>query len=139
MKYTNTLLHDYQSCRQLENGRFDILWGCDEMLLGAVASGAQGAVGSTYNVAAPLYQRILEAVVGGDLATAREHQHHSVALVRVMNDFPFHGALKAMMEMLGMNAGTCRLPLCGLTADEKTELRGKLEVIGFFDWCGVAN
>jgi N-acetylneuraminate lyase len=137
MKYTHTLLHDFLSCKRLDDGRFDILWGCDEMLLGAAASGAEGAVGSTYNVAAPLYRRILDAVAAGDLATAQELQHHSVALVQVMTSFPFHGALKAMMEMLGMPGGACRLPLRSLAANEKEALRQQLTEIGYFDWCGI--
>jgi N-acetylneuraminate lyase len=137
MKYTHTLLHDYLSCKQLEGGRFDILWGCDEMMLGAVATGAEGAVGSTYNIAAPLYQRIMDAVKAGDLATAQQLQHHSTELVRVMNEFPFHGSLKAMMEMLGMPGGTCRLPLRSLTSNEKSSLHKRLTEIGYFDWCGI--
>jgi N-acetylneuraminate lyase len=135
MKYTHTLLHDFLSCQKLQNGRFDILWGCDEMLLGAVATGANGAVGSTYNIAAPLYQQIIDAVNGGDLTTARELQHYSAAMVRVMNRFPFHGALKAMMEMIGIAVGRgCRMPLRGLTDDETTALKRQLEEIGYFDW-----
>ena len=139
MKYTHTLLHDYLSCKQLDDGRFDILWGCDEMLLGAVATGAAGAVGSTYNVAAPLYQRIIEAVVAGDLNTAQGLQHQSVEFIRVMNQFPFHGALKSMMQMLGMPGGNCRLPLRGLTEDEQKALRNALDALGYFDWCGMAR
>jgi N-acetylneuraminate lyase len=145
MKYTHTLLHDFLSCQELQNGRFDILWGCDEMLLGAVATGANGAVGSTYNIAAPLYQRIIEAVNGGDLTTARELQHYSAAMVRVMNRFPFHGALKAMMEMIGIAVGRgCRMPLRGLSGDETTALKQQLEEIGYFEWsqgnvCGVRS
>ncbi len=134
MKYTHTLLHDYLSCKQLDGGRFDILWGCDEMLLGAVATGAAGAVGSTYNIAAPLYQRVMDAVIAGDLQTAQRLQNHSVELVRELCKFPFHGALKAVMEMLGMPGGDCRLPLRGLTSDEKTALRKGLDKIGYFDW-----
>ena len=42
--------------------RFDVLWGTDEMLLSALATGARGAVGSTYNYAAPLYLKIIAAV-----------------------------------------------------------------------------
>ena len=137
MKYTHTLLHEFLSCKRLDQGRFDILWGCDEMLLGAAASGAKGAVGSTYNIAAPLYRRIFAAVAAGDLATAQDLQHHSVALVQVMTGFPFHGALKAMMEMLGMVGGPCRLPLRSLTSGEKDLLRDRLSEIGYFDWCGI--
>ena len=54
MKYTAPTAHEFQACLELSGGRFDMLWGCDEMLLSALAIGARGAIGSTYNIAAPL-------------------------------------------------------------------------------------
>ena len=56
-KYTSPTVHEYQACLELDRGRFDVLWGCDEMLLSAWVAGARGAVGSTYNVAAPLFYK----------------------------------------------------------------------------------
>ncbi len=41
LKYTDTKLHEYLSCLRLDGGRFDVVWGCDEMLLGALATGAR--------------------------------------------------------------------------------------------------
>ncbi len=136
LKYTAPMLHHYQSCLEIGGGRFDVVWGCDEMLLGALATGAKAAIGSTYNLAAPLYCRILAAVQRGDLATARALQLHSVRMVEVMQRFPFHGALKQMMEMIGLYGGPCRLPLRGLSGEETERLRGQLDSIGFFEWCG---
>jgi hypothetical protein len=43
----------------------------EEMLLGALATGARGGVGSTYNVATPLYLKLIAAFDRGDLAAAR--------------------------------------------------------------------
>src|SRR5262249_5188945 len=60
-KFTNPDLAAYQRCLQAAGGRFDVPWGLDECLLAALAVGASGAVGSTYNFAAPLYRRLLAA------------------------------------------------------------------------------
>jgi N-acetylneuraminate lyase len=139
LKYTAPMLHDYQSCLHAGGGRYDVVWGCDEMLLGAVATGAAAAIGSTYNLAAPLYQRVVSAVEANDLAAARDLQYHSVQMVEVMQQYPFHGALKQMMEMLGMYGGPCRLPLRALSSEESDQLRSQLTSIGFFDWCGMAE
>ena len=54
----------------------------------------------------------------------------------MMKGYPFHAALKAIMRMLGMPGGACRLPLRDLTGDETKTLRTRLESIGFFEWCG---
>ncbi|HBV61555.1 MAG TPA: N-acetylneuraminate lyase [Rhodopirellula sp.] len=136
LKYTNTLIHEFQACRNTESRNFDVVWGCDEMLLAAFASGAAAAIGSTYNIAAPLYCRIIEAIEAGDWKTARQLQYHSVAMVNVMKSFPFHAALKAIMAMLGIPVGSCRLPLNELTEKERVSLQSELDRIGFFDWCG---
>jgi N-acetylneuraminate lyase len=136
LKYTDTLLHQFQQCMRLDGGRFNVLWGCDEMLLGALATGAGGAIGSTYNIAAPLYQSLIAAFAAGETGSAQDLQSRSVEMVNVMKGYPFHAALKAIMQMLGMPGGACRLPLRDLTGDEAKRLRKQLESIGFFEWCG---
>ena len=136
LKYTDTLLHQYQQFLRLDGGRFDVLWGCDEMLLGALATGARGAIGSTYNIAAPLYQSLIAAFAAGETGSARDLQSRSVEMISVMKRYSFHAALKAIMQMLGMPGGACRLPLRDLTGDEAMTLRTQLESIGFFEWCG---
>ncbi|MGI9472023.1 MAG: dihydrodipicolinate synthase family protein [Rubripirellula sp.] len=136
LKYTNTLVHEFQTCQHVEDGGFDIVWGCDEMLLSAFASGASAAIGSTYNIAAPLYRKIIDAVAANEWSEARRLQYHSVAMVNVMKSYSFHGALKAIMSMLGMPGGPCRLPITNISAAETESLRRELFEIGFFDWCG---
>jgi N-acetylneuraminate lyase len=97
----------------MDDGRFDVLWGRDEMLLGALATGARGAVGSTYNVAAPLYRQIVEAFEAGDLAEARELQLQAVAMINAMiATGHFFTALKSMLREQGVPLSPrVRLPL----------------------------
>jgi len=83
IKFTSPDLMAYQLCLRGMNGAFDVPYGVDEWLLAALALGARGAVGSTYNFAAPLYRRMLRAFAACDLATAREEQLRSVQLVRL--------------------------------------------------------
>ncbi len=61
IKYTAPTIHEFQSCLNFENGKFDILYGTDELLLPALAVGAKSAIGSTYTFAAPLYLKTMEA------------------------------------------------------------------------------
>ncbi len=134
LKYTDTKLHEFQECLELDDGRFDVVWGCDEMLLGALATGARGAIGSTYNIAAPLYQRIINAFADGNLNDARRLQSLSVNMIRTLNHFPFHPAMKAVLAMQGFNVGGCRLPQVSLSDDDFTTLRAELDAIGFLEW-----
>ncbi len=134
IKFTNPDLMAYQRCLHTHDGRFDIPWGMDECLLGALALGAKGAVGSTYNFAAPLYRRLVTAFQRGDLKTAQREQFRSVQLVTCLASFGYMGAAKALMGMLGIEVGPPRLPNQTLSPELQTKLRGRLEAIGYFDW-----
>ncbi len=134
IKFTSPDLMAYQLCLRTANGAFDVPYGVDEWLLAALALGAHGAVGSTYNFAAPLYRRMLRAFAASDLVTAREEQLRSVRLVRLLAGYGYMGAAKAVMAMLGVDVGPPRLPNPDLSSGQAAELRRRLESLGFFDW-----
>jgi N-acetylneuraminate lyase len=134
IKFTNSDLMSYQQCLRLDDGAFDIPWGNDEYLLAALALGARGAVGSSYNFAAPVYHRLMKAAAGGDLASAREEQMRSVELIKTLAGYGYMGAAKAVMGFLGVDVGPARLPNTNPTPAQLSALRGDLERIGFFEW-----
>lgn len=134
VKYTNADLTELQRALQFDGGRFDILWGSDESLLAGLALGCRGAVGSTYNFAAPLYHRVIEAFENGDLESARGYQSRAVAMVGTIAQYGFTAAAKSVMGMLGIDCGPARLPLAALSAATIAELRAELEALGFFGW-----
>lgn len=129
LKFTSTNLMALQQCLDSEDGRFNILFGCDEMLLAALALGVQGAVGSTYNYAAPLYVRIIESFNGGDLRTARALQRKSVRLVEVLNDYGVLAGGKALMGLLGAECGPVRPPSRSLSPEEIRSLRERVSAL----------
>ena len=122
LKFTNVNLMALQQCLACDGGRFNILFGVDEMLLAGLALGAPGAVGSTYNFAAPLYQKIIQAHQAGDLATAQTLQRKSVKLVEILLSYGVLAAGKALMNQLGADCGPVRPPVRSLTGEQKTQL-----------------
>lgn len=134
IKFTNPNLMSFQTCLRAQGGRFDIPWGVDEYLLAAVAVGAVGGVGSSFNFAAPIYHRLLAAVDRGDLAAARLEQFRSVQLIELLAGFGYMAAAKAVMGMLGVEVGPARLPNGTLTAEKHGQLRECLDRLGFFSW-----
>ena len=124
----------YLACLQADGGRWDVPWGIDEWLLGALATGARGAVGSSYNFAAPLYHALIAAFERGDLPAARVAQHRSTQLIALLARHGYMGAAKATMAMLGVDVGPARLPNGSLGDEGTRALRGELETLGFFDW-----
>jgi N-acetylneuraminate lyase len=133
IKWTNADLCAYQLCRHLP-GNFDLPWGNDEYLLAALALGATGSVGSTYCFAAPIYHRLIQAHLRGDLVAARKEQYRSCRLVQTLAGFGYIGAAKATMKLLGVDVGPARLPNSSLDAAQTKLLRRKLEALGFFEW-----
>jgi N-acetylneuraminate lyase len=134
LKFTSNNLMEYQLCRTFQDAAFDVPFGFDEMLLAALALGAKGAVGSTYNFAAPIYHRLIDAFQQGDLVAAQREQARSVQMIRLLASHGFMGAAKAVMTMLGVPVGPARLPNNTLTTDQTSRLRQKLAELGFFDW-----
>ncbi len=138
LKFTYENLMDFGLCLRMSGGRFDVLFGRDEILLSALALGARGAVGTTYNFAAPLYLRIIEAFKTGDMKTAGDLQMRAAEMIRVLARAGGGSAIpsgKAVMKMIGIDCGPVRLPIVGLSPEECERLRTDLERIGFFEYC----
>jgi len=133
IKYSAPTLYEMQGCIRFAEGRFDVLFGVDEMMLAALAMGATGAIGSTYNFAAPVYHRVMKAYAQGDLKRAQEYQGLAGEMVRIFNRFGGHPAIKATMKLVGIDCGPPRLPLVGLSEREVGELQRALESIGLFE------
>lgn len=132
MKYSNGNLPQLQECLRLGDGEFDVLFGSDEALLAALALGVRGAVGATYNFAAPLYLRVIEAFEAGDWMTARREQARSVELVNLLYRYGFLPASKRLMAMLGIDCGQVRSPLPPLNPVQETELFQALQRLDMF-------
>jgi N-acetylneuraminate lyase len=138
VKYTHENLPDYKACVAFAQGRYDILFGRDELLLEGTDAGALGAVGSTYNYAAPLYLRLLAARTAGLATEARALQDAAIKMIAICNGIGVThlAASKALMAMLGVDCGPARLPLAQPDATQLATLRTRLNEIGFFDFAG---
>ncbi len=133
VKFTHNNFMDMQHCLALDIGKWDILHGYDELLLAGLVFGAKGAVGSTYNFMAPLYNNIIDDFEAGNIKEAKEKQLLSVKIIEIL--LRFNGALvagKNIMKMIGIDCGGCRYPLNNLTNNEFEKLNNELKKSGFF-------
>jgi N-acetylneuraminate lyase len=133
IKYTATTIHEYQACLNYKNGKYDILYGLDEMLLPALSVGAKGAIGSTYTYAAPLYLKVAELFKAGRLDQARETHFSLVEMVRCILKYAPIPAQRAIMKMQGFNLGPSRLPLVNLNEQQFSALKDSLDKVKFFE------
>lgn len=139
IKYTATTIQEYQACLNHENGRFDILYGLDELLLPALAVGAKAAIGSTYTFAAPLYLKTMKAYERGDMKAAQDNHAYMVKMIGLLLKHPPIPGQKAIMKMLGWDLGPCRLPLVTMNKNSFDKFYNELAAISFFEKVPAAS
>lgn len=131
IKYTHEDFMDFLSCMYVDGGRYDMLWGRDENMLSALVLGSFGAVGSTYNYAAPLYYEMQEAFKKGDLIKARDLQQQSIDMIRLLGKYGGIATGKAFMKLVGINCGEFRLPVKNMSAEQFERFTKDVEAVGF--------
>ncbi|HNV03504.1 MAG TPA: dihydrodipicolinate synthase family protein [Vicinamibacterales bacterium] len=129
VKFNSFNLYEYQNCLRACGGRYDIVYGVDEVFAGALTLGARAFIGSTYNYAAPLYHAIREAVDAGRLEEARAGMARVCAIVDLLEQHGGLAAGKAMMGAHGIDVGDPRLPLGALAPARKAALVRRLREI----------
>lgn len=134
VKFTHNNMMEMSECIHLDGGAFEVLHGFDETLICGLALGAVAGVGSTYNYLPSVYLEIMKAMEENDLETARLYQMQSVEIVNVI--IRYGGGVrggKAIMNLIGINCGECRLPISPFTKEQYDALKRDLERIGFLE------
>ena len=132
LKYTHNDLMELQECLRLDEGAFEILFGRDELMLAGYALGARGAVGSSYNFAAPLYLKVIASFESNNEQRARQLQAQSVQMIRILASYGYMGAAKSVMRMFGIDCGPVRSPNRNLSESQVAELFARLRELEYF-------
>ncbi|SDM70005.1 dihydrodipicolinate synthase family protein [Kriegella aquimaris] len=133
IKFTHRSMMEMIQCLRMDDGKWDILHGFDEELLMGLAAGAEGAVGSTYNYLAPLYNKIIKAFRAGNLQEARELQYKSINFVEIL--IKYGGGVaggKPIMKFMGIDCGPLRTPAHNISEDETANYLNELRKLDFF-------
>lgn len=137
IKYTHEDFMDFLSCLHFNNGKYDMLWGRDENMLPALSIGAKGAVGSTFNYAAPLYYKLIDAFNRGDLKQAQQLQQQSIDMIRLLGKYGGIATGKAYMKLVGLDCGEFRLPVKNMSATQFEAFKRDVESLNFKQYCSV--
>ncbi len=135
IKYTHEDFMDFQSCLNFNNHRYDMLWGRDENMLSALAVGAAGAVGSTFNYAAPLYHRLMDMFAMNDLLSAQVLQQKSIDMIRLLGKYGGISVGKAYMKLIGLDCGEFRLPVKNMDPATYRIFSEEALSLGFAEFC----
>ncbi len=134
VKFSDFFLADMMACQEFDGGRYDILFGSDEMMLGALACGAKGAVGSSYAFAAPLWRRIIDAHERGERDEAHRWMLKAARLVRMIAGAPgpYPACVKQVIwPLLGFDPGPLRTPQPTMSQAQIDAARQELDESGF--------
>ncbi len=135
IKFTHEDFMDFQSCLSYKDNHFDMLWGRDENMLSALVLGAKGAVGSTYNYAAPLYHRLIEAFQNNDLETAQKLQLTSINMIRLLGKYGGIATGKSYMKLVDIDCGKFRLPVKNMDNTHFEKFKNDVKDLNFSEFC----
>ena len=129
IKFNSMNLYEYQQCRRVLGGKYDIVYGTDEFYAGARALGARGFIGSTYNYQSDLYFEIERAFDRGDWEAIEAGMSKVCRGVDLLVRYGGVACGKVLMATQGIDAGDPRLPLAALTAEQKQSILREYEEI----------
>lgn len=112
---------------------FPVWCGNDDRIVPFMAAGAQGVISVLSNPCPALLRQITDACLLGDYAQAARHQAEAMPLIAALfaevNPIP----VKAAMELLGQQAGQCRLPLTAASGQTVERLKQALQGLGLYE------
>lgn len=105
-----------------KNSNFCVLSGDDSLTLPLMAMGSHGVISVISNLLPKEFKILVDACLKGDILEARTWHYSLLPLMKALcidtNPIP----IKAAMNLIGSQVGSCRLPLCDLNRENHQKL-----------------
>lgn len=122
VKFTSNNFFDMERMRS-RHPELTIWNGFDEMLSSGLSVGADGAIGSTYNILCPIAKKVYEAMKHGNVEEAQVYQRMINTMVELsQNCSNIFVVIKAVLDMDGFSMGGCRKPFGSLPEHAKGDI-----------------
>lgn len=121
IKFTSTDLFKFTMLRRARPGS-TYFFGFDEIYLAGGVLGADGGIGTTYNILGRLYAALSEALEAGNLAYAQELQAISAQFVTGLMDVGVLPGMKAALRAAGIECGPTRAPMQASAPDADAKM-----------------
>lgn len=123
IKYTALSHYEITQIKDEVGEDFLVYSGSDEMAMSGLLAGADGIMGSFFNIMPDLFINIYNAIQNKDLDEAQRLQRQAVEIIMFALKVPsFYAGMKVVLRAIGVNAGYCRSPFENLTPEEEIEL-----------------
>jgi N-acetylneuraminate lyase len=124
LKFTD---FDLYRVRLIKQSGAVIYNGRDEVLSAGLLMGADGGIGTFYNLVPELFVEVYDNARAGHWDAALKAQDRINALIRATLRFPPLAAVKLQLKWSGLDCGRCIRPRRDLTSAEENQLRTALE------------
>lgn len=129
VKYTATSHFEVMRMKEELGQDFLVYSGCDEMAMSGLSFGADGLIGSFYNLMPELFIAINKAMIERDLNTAEEKQRIANILIMYATRDNYVGIMKRALTWMGVDAGYCRSPFSNFDEAAEEVLRKEFKIL----------
>ena len=126
LKYTSRSHDEMGYLKEKLGSNFMIYSGCDEMAFSGMCAGADGIIGSFYNLFPDLYKKILSKVDESDIKEGMKLQKIADEVIFAALKYDFPSVLHGMMKWRGLEAGYSRRPFYNYKDSELLELKEEM-------------
>ena len=122
LKFTGSDHYVMQQVKLTMSGKY-VFSGRDEQCLSALFMGADGLIGSTYNVLPEIYGNIINSYTNGSLKSAENQAYAAnLALSKLLEDGLYLGSIKKLLRYAGIDSPTIRKPMMSPTSEQFEDL-----------------
>ena len=129
IKLTIPNYYIFEKIKLVNNGNINLLNGPDESMLSGLVTGADGAIGTTYNLIPKVACKIYDYFKNDDMENALIYQHKMNRIIDVLVGRNLAG-WKAPLSLLDIDPGYTVAPAQMPTENEVKDIIAKLEVAG---------
>ena len=122
--------HDQMShLKDLLGRDFMVYSGCDEMAFSGLSLGADGVIGSFYNVMPELFKEIYAAVRANDIKKGVRLQKIGTEIILEATKYDYLALMRNMLRWQGVDAGFSRRPFRNYKEEELSDFKAKLKAL----------
>lgn len=129
VKITTASTYELQQFKAIGGDDFLLFNGPDEQFLAGRVMGADAGIGGTYGAMPELFVTLERHYRAGRLEEARRLQFRINDIIAELLKLPIYAALKELIRLRGVDCGTPRAPLPGLTAAHEPAIKALYEQV----------